>query len=208
MGNAPTVQVAKEEVMREAAQKTLTDPDNPSNPPVTFESLYKDSPGPVVVKFFRRFGCVLCREGAAETMKLKPLLDEKYGKGVVNWIGIGLEKLGYDEFKEGNYFPGKIYLDESHELYTTAGFNKIGMMGIVSRFVTEGTISLAKEAEKKGFHGDLKGNKTQLGGWMIVSPKGELLFYYQQKAFGDEPAKEEVLKAIEDYFAVANKEKN
>jgi prostamide/prostaglandin F2alpha synthase len=204
MGNAPTTLAPKGEVLEEVSRKTVIDPEDPNKTPITFESLYKGRDGPIVFKFLRRFGCVLCREGAAEMSKLKPLLEEKYGKDSVTWIGIGLEREGYEEFKKGNFFDGKIYLDEPHELYRAAGFVTFGTLGMVGKLITSGALRQAVEAGKKGFEGNMRGNKTQLGGVLILSPKGEVLYYFKQESFGDEPMKEEVIKAIENYF-VADK---
>lgn len=200
MGNNSTTLVPKAQVIQEASQKTLIDPDDPDNKPITFETLYKDSPGPVIFKFLRRFGCALCKEGALQMCKLKPLIDEKYGKGVVNWVGICFEKVGYEEFKAGKFFDGKIFLDETRELYKTAGFIELGVLGIAAKMVASDIISKTKEAEEKGFTGDLKGDKGQLGGMLVVSPEGEVLYYFKQESFEDEPMKEEILKTIEDYF--------
>jgi len=206
MGNTSTVLVSKEDMMSEASQKSLTDPTDISKAPITFESLYKEGPGPVVFKFLRRFGCILCREGASDLTSLKPLLDEKYGKGVVDWIGIGLERLGYDEFKKGDYFKGKLYLDESRELYKALGFVELGKVESAAKLLTGGTLQKVSESKSKGFEGDLKGNKTQLGGVLVMSPTGEVLYYFRQENFGDEPMKEEVLKAIENYFVASRQD--
>ena len=201
MGNNVTIPTAITEVPPEANKLNLFDADNLSEAPIAFESLYKDAQGPVVIKFFRRFGCLLCREAANENYKLKPVFDKKYGKDVVKIIGVGLERLGYDEFSIGKYFEGKVYLDETHAIYKALGFvNLGGTLTKLRKFISTDTLSRGKEASNKGFKGDFRGETSQLGGLLILSPTGELIYQFRQENYGDEAKKEDIVQAVEQYF--------
>ena len=61
---------------------------------------------PCVIFFMRRFGCAMCRLGAKDLNILAPKLQE----AGVRFVGIGLEKLGMEEFIEGKFFDGGKWL--------------------------------------------------------------------------------------------------
>ena len=53
-----------------------------------------------------------CRLGAREISAIKPILDQHDTK----LIGVGLEKLGVEDFIAGNFFNGGTYLKEEESL--------------------------------------------------------------------------------------------
>jgi peroxiredoxin len=68
----------------------------------------------VVLSMLRRFGCVLCRDGAAQLSLVKPELDALN----VALVGVAPEHLGQDEFTQDGYFKGELFVDEPRALYT------------------------------------------------------------------------------------------
>ncbi|XP_034809501.1 prostamide/prostaglandin F synthase isoform X1 [Pan paniscus] len=74
-----------------------------------------------VVAGLRRFGCVVCRWIAQDLSSLAGLLDQ-HG---VRLVGVGPEALGLQEFLDGDYFEGELYLDESKQLYKELGFKRL-----------------------------------------------------------------------------------
>ncbi|XP_011933929.1 PREDICTED: prostamide/prostaglandin F synthase isoform X3 [Cercocebus atys] len=85
---------------------------------VELRSLWRDRA--CVVAGLRRFGCVVCRWIAQDLSGLAGLLDQ-HG---VRLVGVGPEALGLQEFLDGGYFAGELYLDESKQLYKELGFKR------------------------------------------------------------------------------------
>ena len=42
-------------------------------------------------------------------------------------IGVGFETIGLEEFKEGNFFAGELFIDETRESYNKLGFVRFGL---------------------------------------------------------------------------------
>uniref|UniRef100_A0A5G2QTY8 Prostamide/prostaglandin F synthase n=2 Tax=Sus scrofa TaxID=9823 RepID=A0A5G2QTY8_PIG len=80
-----------------------------------------------VVAGLRRFGCMVCRWIARDLSSLKGLLDQ-HG---VRLVGVGPEALGLQEFLDGGYFAGDLYLDESKQFYKELGFKRYSSLSIL-----------------------------------------------------------------------------
>uniref|UniRef100_A0A9L0TSR6 Prostamide/prostaglandin F synthase n=1 Tax=Equus caballus TaxID=9796 RepID=A0A9L0TSR6_HORSE len=80
-----------------------------------------------VVAGLRRFGCMVCRWIARDLSSLKGLLDQ-HG---VRLVGVGPEALGLQEFLDGGYFAGELYLDESKQFYKELGFKRYTSLSIL-----------------------------------------------------------------------------
>uniref|UniRef100_A0A8C2SB11 Prostamide/prostaglandin F synthase n=1 Tax=Capra hircus TaxID=9925 RepID=A0A8C2SB11_CAPHI len=80
-----------------------------------------------VVAGLRRFGCMVCRWIARDLSNLKGLLDQ-HG---VRLVGVGPEALGLQEFLDGGYFAGELYLDESKQFYKELGFKRYNSLSIL-----------------------------------------------------------------------------
>ena len=79
---------------------------------VPIRTLYATQP--IVLLFLRRFGCQLCRSYALKlSQELHPILK----KNNVGFVGVGLEKLGLEEFQSGKFFSGDLYIDEGKKAY-------------------------------------------------------------------------------------------
>ncbi|XP_022454178.1 prostamide/prostaglandin F synthase isoform X3 [Delphinapterus leucas] len=91
-----------------------------------------------VVAGLRRFGCMVCRWIARDLSSLKGLLDQ-HG---VRLVGVGPEALGLQEFLDGGYFAGELYLDESKQFYKELGFKRPRLSA--SRATSPGTCCRAE----------------------------------------------------------------
>nr|KAF6507449.1 peroxiredoxin like 2B [Rousettus aegyptiacus] len=80
-----------------------------------------------VVAGLRRFGCMVCRWIAQDLSSLKGLLDQ-HG---VRLVGVGPEALGLQEFLDGGYFAGELYLDDSKQFYKELGFKRYNSLSIL-----------------------------------------------------------------------------
>jgi prostamide/prostaglandin F2alpha synthase len=144
---------------------------------VPISSLYATQP--IVLIFLRRFGCQLCRSYA---LKLSNDLHPILKKNNVGLVGVGLEKLGLEEFQEGNYFSGDLYVDQGKKAYRLLDLPYLGWLkGIVELF-SRSSKAWSEETKKMGVQGNLKGDGFQLGATYVVgSADGNVWLAHPQK---------------------------
>ncbi|XP_047301362.1 prostamide/prostaglandin F synthase isoform X4 [Homo sapiens] len=136
-----------------------------------------------VVAGLRRFGCVVCRWIAQDLSSLAGLLDQ-HG---VRLVGVGPEALGLQEFLDGDYFAGELYLDESKQLYKELGFKRLwtqaspefgqatwclrryNSLSILPAALGKPVRDVAAKAKAVGIQGNLSGDLLQSGGLLVVS---------------------------------------
>ncbi|XP_045154997.1 prostamide/prostaglandin F synthase isoform X1 [Echinops telfairi] len=178
---------------------------------VELRSLWQEQP--CVVAGLRRFGCMVCRWIARDLSSLKGLLDQ-HG---VRLVGVGPETLGLQEFLDGGYFSGELYLDESKQFYKELGFKRYNNLSILPAAVGKPVRDVAAKAKAANIHGNLSGDLLQSGGLLVVSkgwpscagfshlahpaslllPGGEkVLLHFVQKSPGDYVPQERVLGAL------------
>lgn len=122
---------------------------------------------------------------------LQPILEEHNTK----LIGVGVEKLGVEEFIEGNFFSGDLYIDEGKKSYADLGFNRMGIMGIFGAVISRAARAAQNRAKALGLGGDLKGDGYQNGGALVVEKGGEKpLLVYVQKDAPDHASNKDILK--------------
>jgi len=63
---------------------------------------------------------------AREVSAIKPILDSNN----INLVGVGLEELGVQEFIDGKYFEGDLYIDSDKKAYNALGFKRFGFFGL------------------------------------------------------------------------------
>ncbi|KAJ6638312.1 Prostamide/prostaglandin F synthase [Pseudolycoriella hygida] len=164
----------------------------PTMEQVKLESLWKDST--TVVIFLRRFGCIFCRQSAMEISKLRPILQ----KNNVRLFAVGLEEFGYEEFVEGKYFNGDLYIDIDEASYKEIGYKKYSTISVLMSLLHKtARDAISKVSRADGLSGNLKGNGLQTGGTLIVSDGGtKILMDYRQTNPADHVANSEILKAL------------
>ena len=112
-------------------------------------------------------------------------------------VGIGLEYLGLEEFLEGKYFDGDLFLDLKKASYDLLGFRRLGMMDLLSMFSRKWL-----ETGARAFSSNLGGNITQgdgyqTGGCLVVGPGGApVLFSFVQNDPADHPDNQTILEAL------------
>ncbi|XP_073653335.1 prostamide/prostaglandin F synthase isoform X3 [Tursiops truncatus] len=98
-----------------------------------------------VVAGLRRFGCMVCRWIARDLSSLKGLLDQ-HG---VRLVGVGPEALGLQEFLDGGYFAGELYLDESKQFYKELGFKRYNNLSVLPASLGKPVRDVAAKVETK-----------------------------------------------------------
>jgi len=142
----------------------------------------------------------MCRMGALELSELRPIFDQKYGKDTIGMYGIGVEFFGYEDFKKGKFFNGKLYVDDGKTIYQSLGYHKKGVTDNFFGLFESGVKERFNKAKEMGVQGNLKGDGFQLGGTVVVDPKGEVLYHKPQEYYGDDPKNETLLKVVEEYM--------
>lgn len=147
------------------------------NTDVSIKSLYANQP--IVLIFLRRFGCQLCRSYALKlSNELHPILK----KNQIGFIGVGLERFGLEEFQNGNYFSGDLYIDQGKKAYQILGLPYLGWIKGISDLFLRSTKSWNDETKKMGVQGNLKGDGFQLGATYVVGPNdGKIWLEHPQK---------------------------
>lgn len=124
---------------------------------------------------------------------MKPQLDANN----IRMIGVGVEELGVEEFVEGKFFDGELYIDTQKKSYQDLGFKRLGFFSAISSVLGKMGRAMISEAKSKGIDGNLKGDGMQNGGTIIVAPGGKVLLSYKQESPADHVAIEDVLKALD-----------
>ncbi|KAJ0068904.1 hypothetical protein NL108_014015 [Boleophthalmus pectinirostris] len=158
---------------------------------VELKSLWKDQP--VVLFFLRRFGCQICRWMASEISKLEPDLKASG----VSLVGVGPEEFGLQEFKEGGFFKGAIFIDEKKKCYKDLGFKRYTALSVVPAALGKKVRDISSKANAAGIQGNFSGDLLQSGGMLIVDKGGEqVLLHFVQDSPGDMVPLEEISKAV------------
>ncbi|XP_017264115.1 prostamide/prostaglandin F synthase [Kryptolebias marmoratus] len=158
---------------------------------VELQSLWQDQP--VVLFFLRRFGCQVCRWMASEISKLEPDLRANG----VSLVGVGPEEFGLQEFKEGGFFKGSIYVDEQKQCYKDLGFKRYTALSVVPAALGKKVRDVASKASAAGIQGNFSGDLLQSGGLLIVAKGGEkVLLHFIQDSPGDFVPLEDISKAL------------
>uniref|UniRef100_A0A3P9MLA4 Prostamide/prostaglandin F synthase n=1 Tax=Oryzias latipes TaxID=8090 RepID=A0A3P9MLA4_ORYLA len=158
---------------------------------VELQSLWQEQP--VVLFFLRRFGCQVCRWMASEISKLEPDLRASG----VSLVGVGPEEVGLQEFKEGGFFKGSIYVDDQKRCYKDLGFKRYTAISVVPAALGKKVRDISSKASAEGIQGNFSGDLLQSGGMLIVAKGGEkVLLHFIQDSPGDLVPLEDISKAL------------
>lgn len=158
---------------------------------VELKSLWKDQP--VVLFFLRRFGCQICRWMASEISKLEPDLKASG----VSLVGVGPEEFGLQEFKDGGFFKGAIFVDEKKKCYKDLHFKRYTALSVVPAALGKKVRDISSKANAAGIQGNFSGDLLQSGGMFIVDKGGEkVLLHFIQDSPGDLVPLEDISKAV------------
>ena len=115
----------------------------------------------------------------------------------IRLIGVGLEQLGVEEFVEGKFFAGELYLDLEKKAYAKLGFQRMSMKEIFSAIFSRKSKLASNRAKELGLGGNMKGDGYQNGGCLVVEAGGgKALYTYRQEHAADHPDNADILKAL------------
>lgn len=135
----------------------------------------------------------MCRLWSTELSSVKPQLDAHK----VKLYGVGLEELGLEEFQEGKFFTGELYLDSKQQCYKDLGFRRYNVVSVLGGLATKETRSSLATANAKGIKGNYRGDGLLNGGMLIVTAGGEkVLLSYKQASPGDHVSNKQILEVL------------
>ncbi|KAI8923446.1 hypothetical protein BC831DRAFT_34347 [Entophlyctis helioformis] len=155
---------------------------------VPISDLY--SSGPVLFLVLRRPGCLMCREWASILSSYKETINS-FG---VRLVAVVKEDIGIEEFAT-HYWKEDIYIDTEHGLYKFIGDGELHMCSTFDLMVSPQFWSNVRKASRNGYKGNFEGEGYILGGLVVVSHLGEVVYKYSEEKPGEHPAVEEVLDA-------------
>ncbi|CAL4129022.1 unnamed protein product [Meganyctiphanes norvegica] len=136
---------------------------------------------------------MFCRVAAKELSLLAPQLSQAN----VRLIGIGLEKLGVEEFIEGKFFEGELYVDQDMKTFKSMKYKKMNVLNLAKYMVSSRARQTIDKGKKLQVGGNLSGEKMQNGGLMVIEAKGsDILFNYKQENPADHAENSDILQAL------------
>lgn len=132
---------------------------------------------------------------AVEISKIQHQLQEKN----IKLIGIGVERLGLDDFIRGGFFTGDLYIDESKKSYVAMGFKQMSYSELLGpAFFSPSAREAITKSFSQGLGGNMWGDGWQKGGCMVVGVRGTpLYYYYLQEEAPKHPENDDILKALQ-----------
>lgn len=145
---------------------------------------------PVVLVFLRHFGCLFCREQAAELHGQLPEIRRRGAELV--FIGNGNRHFAQG-FKADHAITSPLYVDTKRDSYRALGMKR----GFFATLGSRATWKNMLRAWKQGFRqGGTRGDAWQNGGVLVVEPGGGVAFSYLSREAGDHPPVADVLAAL------------
>jgi len=110
---------------------------------------------------------------------------------------VGLESIGVEEFIEGKFFDGELFVDNDKQSYKEMGFQRFSFLSLFSLFRSKKWTDAGAMAKKMNLGGNMtKGDGFQLGGAIVVDVGGKTLYTYAQEDAADHVENGKVLQAL------------
>lgn len=141
----------------------------------------------------------MCRYGCQQLSKIKPVLEAQN----IKLIAIGMEE-SLDDFVEGLFFSGDIYIDKGAQCYLDL---KLKTMGVFQSLVDPRVQAAYKLAGQlpSNWNG-IVSHGSQLGATFVVGVGGTIMMEHRQEYHGDHCDNNLILKALQLEEMVDTKE--
>lgn len=115
----------------------------------------------------------------------------------INMVAVGLEQLGAEEFMEGKFFDGEVYIDEGKKTYKDLNYKRFNLLNIWTALLSRISRAAISESRGRGIRGNLSGDGLQNGGLLIVTKMGmRVLMNHREEVPGDHVANDDILKVL------------
>ncbi|CAH8565635.1 unnamed protein product [Heterobilharzia americana] len=157
---------------------------------VTLDSFWRDQT--CIITFFRRMGCKFCRLEAKNLSQLKPALDARN----IKLIGITFDKDGVQEFIDGQFFDGDLYLDVERKTYKALEYKKVSACSGLSSLFSKAGRALNSKVKAAKIPGNMSGDGWQTGGLLVVEKGGNVLYHFEQKQVVSHPDYKRIIDVL------------
>ena len=109
-----------------------------------------------------------------------------------------MESVGLEEFLEGNFFDGELFLDSEKSSYSKLGFKRESLLSLLPSAFSKKWRDASAKAKSLNLGGNLtQGDGYQKGGCLVVGAGGSpTMFTYVQLDAADHPSNEDILEAL------------
>lgn len=107
-----------------------------------------------------------------------------------------MEELGLEEFQQGQFFAGELFIDAKKETYKLLGFKRFNFFSVIGSLFAKKARDAYSKAKQEKVGGDMKGDGMQTGGTMVIEKGGKTLLTFKQDNPADHVDPAEVLKAL------------
>jgi peroxiredoxin len=146
---------------------------------------------PVVLVFLRHFGCLLCREHAAQLGEHYDEITQRGGEVVA--VGTGNERYAA-AFVEEEHIPFPVVVDDDAAAAGAASVRKLPFLKLVLNW--EGLRGM-RRARRAGHRVHKAGRRvTQLGATFVVGPGDEVRYEHIDENSADHAPLDDVLTAL------------
>jgi len=115
----------------------------------------------------------------------------------IRLVGVGLEHYGVEEFVEGDFFDGDLYIDVGKKSYGDLGFMRYGYFSLAASLFSKKIVENGKKAVMElNVGGNLLGDGFQNGGVLVVDKGGKTLHLYVQDGPADHEDNTNILNAL------------
>lgn len=148
---------------------------------------------PTVILVVRRPGCLLSRSQAFK-------LD--FFKDHINKMGFEMIAITKEFSKvtafSSSYWRSKVYIDTELEMFKFVGKGKIRKLNLLSILKWD-TLKVCRSAVNEGFALTKEGESLILGGLVITTETGKVIYHYREKFFGDHADVTEILNVCKSH---------
>jgi hypothetical protein len=113
--------------------------------------------------------------------------------------------MGYDEFKKEGYFNNELYVNRGKTIYKALNFKSPGFLscwGFCKKDVFKRYKDIETKFAEKKLKTDVnaKSDQLQMGGSIMITPSGNIIFQHQDSYYGDHAKEDVIMEVINNYF--------
>lgn len=148
----------------------------------------------------------MCRAGAVELSSTADKINFEY-PNKVKFVGIGVDEIDFDDFKNQGFFKHDLFINKNKTIYKALGYQKPGCLSCFGVCNKNFLASVNKTNEKfkddkkvKGVTWTGKADAFQMGGSLLITSNGDVVFQYVDSFYGDHAKETEILEAVNNFF--------
>lgn len=104
--------------------------------------------------------------------------------------------MGVEQFIQGGFFKGELYIDTKKQCYKKLGFKRLNLLSVFPSMLTKSSRDALSKAQQENISGDFRGDGFQNGGTLVVAPGGKVLLSFKQENPSDHIESSEILRVL------------